>query len=459
MGMKTPTLSLLAAAGLISACGDGPASSPTADTAEVNDLDAALPDAPLPDAPLPDAPVTGDTARLSLAFAGVGPGLVEVDVGDDVPVTCSAACELDLPRGATVTLRAASPSVVAGFAGACVDAAATCAFVLDDDAAVTATFDAAADEAWSRLLDVDQTVRSVDHDGAGNVVLGTTTGLVKLSATGTDVWTRADLPGHARVAPDDSIIVAVDDTRLVKVDSAGVDVWDVATTGLHGCNDESRMARWLAATPAGGVVVFNGGVRQFGPDGVLQWSQATTAFCHLAVAVSPAGVVNVGVENANAESTDLERFAADGTRLATLEQVTGQYWFALDIAADGDLACSAAGHSYVGIYRFDAADAQVGWNEFDTDSGDYVENGVAASADGTTASAVPLDSTAFIDGLQLRRLARDGTLLLTSIRPDVVAYDLDASAAGTIAVGGTFWSSDEASPRGWVTSFAALPAP
>jgi hypothetical protein len=204
------------------------------------------------------------------------------------------------------------------------------------------------------------------------------------------------------------------------------------------------------------VVVYSGAVRQYGPDGALQWTRSTDRFCHLAVGVSLSGVVHVGVENENGESTDLQRFAADGTPLATLEHVTGQYWYSIDIDADGEIASAGAGHSYIGLSRVSAAGADLGYNEFETDSESYVENGIAAGPGGIWTSVIPLDGSSFYEGIVARTLARDGDLRRTLTRSDVIAYDLEHTSDGALAVGGEYYGSEEAPGRGWLTLFEAV---
>ncbi|MBK7539110.1 MAG: hypothetical protein IPI49_27840 [Myxococcales bacterium] len=371
--------------------------------AEVGDLAAALriTAAAAPDLPLDISLVGRGRPRrgLTITFQGAGKGAVRVLTPSKTEV-CRATCTVAVAAGTQVQLLADTPSRWGAFSGACTATEPQCSFTAATVSAVTARFDADPRERLTLLFPEAQ-VLSVDFDAAGNLVVGTSAFVAKLSRQGTELWKRSG-GGQARVGAADAVFVR-SGAALTKLSPAGAMLWTV-TTVEGGCGvTPNLMARTWATMPDGGVaiqgptslVVRNG-------DGTPRFTKAPIGpACRGALTVGSDNRIYTGVENVNADPTDLLVFEGDGTAAPTLESAAPQYHLAL-AARNGRVAIGSSGHSYVSTRTLTARGPDA-----DLTDPDFVDNGIALDDDGDVVSAYTLseDTAFFAAGVVLRRFS------------------------------------------------------
>lgn len=395
---------------------------------------------------------------VTVTLQGAPLGAVRVRVGGTTTV-CRATCTVPAAPGAQVTLKADTPSRFGAFSGDCTSATASCVFTAAPSNAITARFDADPRERLTLLFPGAQ-VQSVDYDSLGNLVIGTSAYVTKVSRTGAELWKRA-LPGQARVGAGNVVLVR-NGATLTKLDAAGATLWSVSTVS-GGCNaNPNAMARTWTTMPDGGVAIqgpsalvvhdANGDVRfTTGPIGPA---------CRGALAVGSDNRIYTGVENISAEPTDLLVFEASGATAPTIENAAPQYHLAL-AARNGRVAVASSGHSRVSLRTLTTLGPYT-----TVDDPDYVEHGVALDDDGEVVSAYALrEDTAFVAaGVAVRRYSPtlqqrwaltkeviDEPLALEITGVTVFDLTLD-DGSGDLALGGRY-----ASPTfdgGWVEIFA-----
>lgn len=400
------------------------------------------------------------TARrgVTVTFQGAGRGAVRVRVAGTTTV-CRATCTVPAAPGAQVALEADTPSRFGAFGGDCTSTTTSCAFTAAQSSAVTARFDADPRERLT-LLFAGAQVRSVDYDSLGNLVIGTSAYVTKVSRSGAELWKRA-LPGEARVGAGNVVLVR-NGATLTKLDAAGTTLWSVSTVS-GGCNaNPNPMARTWTTMPDGGVAIqgpsalvvhdANGDVRfTTGPIGPA---------CRGALAVGSDNRIYTGIENFSAEPTDLLVFEASGAAAPTIENAAPQYHLAL-AARNGRVAVASSGHSRVSLRTLATLGPYT-----DLDDPDYVDHGVALDDDGDVVSAYALrEDTAFVAaGVVVRRYSptlQQRWTLTKEVLDDplaletsgVTVFDLTMDdGSGDLALGGRY-----ASPTfdgGWVEIFA-----
>lgn len=418
-------------------------------------LDEARPDHAL------EVPLLGRaTPRrgVTVTFQGAGSGAVRVRVGSSTTV-CRTTCTVPAMPGALVTLLADTPSRWGAFGGACVSTTSSCTFTTAASSAVTARFEPDPRERLT-LLFAGAQVRSVDYDSLGNLVVGTSAYVTKVSRGGAEVWKRA-LPGQARVGAGNVVFVR-DGATLTKLDAAGTTLWSVSTVD-GGCGaTPNPMARTWAAMPDGGVAIQGPlSLVVHDADGDVRFTSAPIApSCRGALAVGSDNRIYTGIENLSVDPTDLLVFEADGTAAPTLENATPQYHLAL-AARNGRVAVASSGHSDVAVRTLTALGPYT-----DVDDPDFVDHGLALDDDGDVVSAYALreDTSFFAAGVVVRRYSPtfqprwtltkdvlDDPMALETTGVTVFDLTLD-DASGDLALGGRY-----ASPTfdgGWVEIFS-----
>jgi hypothetical protein len=404
---------------------------------------------------------------LVITFAGAALGEVRVErVVDPDTIelkTCTASCRVRGTAGALLRLSAATPSVFGGLTGACTATAPTggCDVTLGTGTqAVTATFNPAPRELWTRLLGTAK-IMSAAYDRAGNLVVAADK-ITKLSPTGATIWQDTLTVCSVAIGPGDTIYGQTA-TELIKLDASGATIWtrplDPHAVGCGLDNDGGYDAydgflHNLAVGPDGAVAIHGRtGVARWDSAGTLTWS-APLAFERYTVAIDPDGVVVAAIESINGESTDLARFAPDGTVLPIQEEISGQYHGMYVIDATGRLLATSSGHSHV-----DALGVSV-----DLLDADFVPNGICAADTGAAWLYEADDNTTFARVWTVDRFLAGNSLAWTYTStpvqsPTIFAsprgtspHDLAGAAEGRIAVVGEFWGTDDQS-RGWITTF------
>jgi hypothetical protein len=390
----------------------------------------------------------GITDPLAIDLAGDAGGEVQV-IGETVSEVCIHDCTLSVPTGETVTLVAITPSTFGGWGGLCSDAYPVCTFTMPASGSVTATFVKDAAEQWTVLLPADSAL-SVDYDAGGDLVVGTTDGLFKLSAAGDPIWSAASLPGVARFGADGDIYVRTGHD-LVKVSTDGDVIWsrDIGT-GTDYCDDDRFRPHSWAASPNGDIALQIGQtLRVFTSDGDVHFAVADIS-SHCAVAIAADGTIYTAIENASADQTALLPFTATGTPLGETEIVGTQRGAGLAIDGLGHIAISVAGFSQVAVNRrllgsaVDFTFSQV------LPQAVFSINGVAADPTGQI-TWIHTNSTKSViyGGFEARRFGPTGTLLWSLIRPayphefyysvfGVEAHDVADDGNGNVAIVGVY---------------------
>lgn len=395
---------------------------------------------------------------VTVTFQGAGRGAVRVRVGTTTTV-CRTTCTVPAVAGAQVALQADTPSRWGAFGGACVSTTPSCVFTAARTSAVSARFDADPRERLTLLLPGAQ-VRSVDYDALGNLVIGTSAYVTKVSRTGAELWKRT-LPGQARVGAADVVFVR-DGSTLTKLDAAGAMVWSV-TTVAGGCGaTPNPMARTWAAMPDGGVAIQGPtSLVVHSADGSVRFTKSPIGpACRGALAVGSDGRIYTGIENPSADPTDLLVFEADGTAAPTLENAAPQYHLAL-AARNGRVAIASSGHSEVSLRTLATLGPYT-----DVDDPDFVDHGVALEDDGDVVSAYALreDTAFFATGVVVRRYSptfQQRWTLTKDVQDDpislettgVTVFDLALDdGSRELALGGRYVSPTF--DGGWVEIFA-----
>lgn len=396
------------------------------------------------------------TRRLTLTVLGTGAGTVQV-ITPTATSVCTQSCVVPLRTGVEIRLKANTPSTWSGFAGACASSSTDCTFTPSGNAAVTAQFDKDPRERLTLLFPATP-VLSVDYDTAGNLLVGTTVAVIKLAPSGLEIW-RRPYAGEARVGADDHVFVR-SNAGLVKLKSAGDVQWTTAVV-TGSCDFRNLMARSWAAMPDGGIA-FQGpaSLVVYNSDGSQRFTSSPIGpNCRGALAVDADNKIYTGVENVNAESTDLRVYDGNGSFLELLENVISQYRFAI-ASSQRKIAMSSSGHSFINVKLL----AQGGVSNR-VDDPDFVENGVAIDDDGDVVSAYRhSEMSSFASGVVIRRhtpsfalrwsltkTVDDNPITLETTGVTPVDLDMD-DVSGDAAIGGTYVSPTF--DGGWVEIFA-----
>lgn len=383
-----------------------------------------------------------DQVTFAVDFTGDGSGEVAIrSYVDFTTVVCAASCSTTVPYGA-VELQAATADRFDGFSAPCPAASYECS-VPAGTASVTVTF---ARELGQVDLIVDGAVLSVDYDGAGDLVVGTTASVTKLSPSLAVVWTAA-IPGVARVDDAGEVFVLGAD-GLHALDANGTERW-------HGGAGWTPVARHLGHTfapmPGGGVVVDrDGALELWNGGGSIVATPVLGAPDYHAIAVDSSGHIFAAVMDlTDRESTDLEVFDPSGVRLPDFGNLVPEYVPAMRVDSSDHVVASCSGHSHLWVRRVDLAGAEDFLDTTTIDDGDFMANGVAADGANDVVSLRSWDEyTAPAEGMLLRKLSPIGSVVWSLARPGfagvdwgpfgLAIVDVAASADGHVAVGGRY---------------------
>ena len=409
-----------------------------------------------------DGPV--DAMRLGIRFAGDASGqVVVISPPSHTPIAvCEASCSVPLTPGESIELIAVTPSTFGGWGGICTGSSPVCSFTPSGSVVARSTFTRAPAEEWTLLL--PDRALSADFDPAGDLVVGTTGGVHKVSATGAPIWFQGAVAGRARVDPSGDVF-AVAGQELSKLSGVDGAVLWTRDLGPGGCVEPPRMGHTFETAPGGDVAVQHGStLRVFDGAGNERWSAPVPA-SRCVVAVNSEGVIHSGSEDPESfEPTILTRFTADGVRLPDSAEVTPQYQFAMAFDPDDFLLASSAGHSHVDLLRW-SPEYEPGYHQsFDNADPDFVDNGVAADATGHAIWAfASSENDDPLEGVVAHWIDPGGTIQSTVIKSSfdendwtfgVQAYDV-AAGDGTFVLAGEFGGAfDDPIPvRGWVQAY------
>jgi hypothetical protein len=384
------------------------------------------------------ATVQLDRVSFSVEILGNGYGEVVIDDLSETFV-CSASCTVSVPYG-DLWVYASTPATISGWSAPCQTASDACG-VPAGTSSVSVTFTTDPDE---QDLFFDGDVYSVDYDDAGELVVGTSTGVTKLSAALAPLWTVA-IPGEARVDHDGNVFVWSTD-GLHALDADGNPRW---TAGTGTTVTFPHSGHTIVTTPSGGVVLDRGGSLEIrDANGGLVASPALSAYDNHALAVRSNGDILAAVEDPDADDTDAETFAADGTQLAGPVKVVGGYACAFAVDADDAFVASGTGHTRLWVHRLDASGTQTFYDVTVTPDADYMFNAVATDGVGNVWSLrASNETTDPSSGFLLRALSPAGTLLSSRERPGSqgrfgpignAIFDLAVSSSGRAAIGGVY---------------------
>ena len=288
------------------------------------------------------------SGQLDVTFAGDAPGELQVtdDYTGEILATCFASCSVPVDPGDRIEIQAVTPSTFGGFAGACTGTSVPCKFTATAGLnSVTAAFNKDPHERWTRLLPGDQ-LQSVGYDSAGNLLVGSGTRLIKLSPTGSTLWTQTRSAAVFAIGPGDTIYIHAG-TALVKLASDGSELWTRPTdTNTNTCARSHIQALRCIAVGADGAVAIHGtGVGRWDAAGTPTWSKPVS-FGTNGIGIDLQGVVVVAVESLETMSA-LRFAAADGAALSPLQDVTPSYRGMLSIDPGGRLLTCSALRDYV----------------------------------------------------------------------------------------------------------------
>jgi hypothetical protein len=379
-------------------------------------------------------------------FAGDAPGEVSITQADQAsgPIaTCAASCTALVKAGEDVWVTAATSASFVDWSAPCSGMGQFCDAPAGT-ASVTVTFDGESGE--QDLYVGTGIVYSADYDSTGDLVVGTSDGVVALSPSLVTLWT-APFAGEARLDAAGEVFVLAD--QLYKLDATGHVLWAHASAAPPAT--APRMGHIFAPTPAGGVVVDVGGMLEiWTPDGTLIATPVLGAVDHQSVAVDSTGVIYAGVEDADAESTDLEVFSPTGARLPDFGRIAIEYRFALAIDASDTLVGGSSGFGKVDVHRVGVNHTEAFWNIVSSSDPAYVPNAVATDATGDVVSEYAYSEESLpVEGMVLRKLSPSGTIVSSISRPGfhtaldgpwgLQVFDVAASPAGHIAVVGRYF--------------------
>lgn len=403
------------------------------------------------------------TPSLRIAFTGGGQG--EVSVFDDdtfnTVATCRASCTVPATAGGHLTITGATPQVFGGLSGACTSATNNCSVTIGAGrSTVTATFSKAPGEVFTKLFD-DGSIKSAAFDGAGRLVVASSTLLTKLGATGGQVWQVPVAACNLATGPQNTIY-AQTATSIVKLSAAGATLWtQPLDANSQGCgHDDLHFDGFVHDVAVGkdGAVVVHGaaGLTKWDKNGVLAWSIAASADGNQAVGIDPHGVISITADDpVSAEPRVLRQFAPDGTEVTVPDtRVAPQSDAMFVIDPVGRFLITSSGHNHT-----DALGQSVRIAGFGA-----APSGIAAAS----SDAVWLYDDGDLDFLSrkwtMNRYHADGSLASTYTSQQgsspgnqndlgTIPGDLVGALDGRVAVVGAFNARDSFF-RSWVTVFA-----
>ena len=393
---------------------------PVADAA----IDAAAPDAAVDaavDAATPDAPPDGPpgTVAVRITFAGPAPGFVllhrEGPGPDDFgSAQCTSSCTTFVPIGANVTALGYTPSTFGGWSGDCTSHAdQTCTFgPVVTDRVVTVTFNR--DEHEVGTLLPSRGVAGIAIAPDGDVLIGDSTGVTKISPTGTVAWTTPIAGGARDLATDDAgDVVGAGGPGLFALSPTGALRW-TRPVSIGADHAFGSLNSAVAVSPDGTVIaVQSGGVRVLDGNGNDRF--AVTAQLAGRIAVASDGTVAFPVPGFP-EQVDVRRFTATGTELTTFSPLPGRFDAALAYDALGFLYADTSGHGGATVSRTTPAGGTVFEQDDRTNATGGVSTGVGADSS-SNLIAVRWSADGTISGLRLDIFSPTGTRIFTHDKP------------------------------------------
>ena len=395
-------------------------------TAPGSGIDAPFPDASVDAAPIPvdaapDAPPEGPpgTKAIRITFAGLSPGFVLLHLEGPGPndfssARCTSSCTTFALIGANVTALGYTPSTFGGWSGDCTpNADQTCAFgTVVADRAATVTFSHDEHEVGTLLPSLSVAGIAIAPDG--DVLIGDSTGVTKMSPTGTVAWTTPIAGGARDLATDDAgNVLGAGGPGLFALSPAGALRWTrPVSIGANHSNGSMNSA--VAVSPDGTVIaVQSGGVRVLDGNGNDRF--AVTAQLAGSVAVGPDGTVAFPVAGPP-EQVDVRRFIATGTELTTFSPLAGRFDAALAYDARGFLFADTSGHGGATVSLTTPAGSTVFSQDDRTDAFAGVSTGVGADSS-RNLIAVRWFADATIPGLRLDIFSPTGARIFTHDKP------------------------------------------
>lgn len=348
------------------------------------------------------------TATIALSFAGTGAGDARVRGADGAVVAnCYSTCTIPVNVDEPYVVEASTWSQFSGFSSNCPMAGpGTCEVTTTaGTTTVTVTFDKRAGERFTRFLPGLPTAVELDSDG--NVIVLTNDRLIKLSPTGTTLWSMPFEAVQLDTGPQASIYVVGTQNSfsgLVKLDGDGVVQWKAPiVSGYTGGDNVSIFARSLATAPDGAVVSLGPrGVMRWDRKGAVAWTKELGFATVGGIGVKPDGTVVVGRRSGDEGSPTVtgEQFAgADGSPLSSLGTIGREWRGELAVDSAGEVAMHNAGVNVVD-FRWRAHMSH------DTADGPLLETGTCVIGAGP---AVHVTNRKNNGGWSLGRIAADGS--------------------------------------------------
>jgi hypothetical protein len=373
-----------------------------------------------------------DEATFALTITGDGLGEVQISQPmHGVVAICNASCTVPVALDDGLTLIAATPDNFGTFSAPCTAGFFACELPAGS-ASATADFHAASNERDVFPLATAGIVYSVDFTAAGELVLGTSQGVLALDASFVIRWT-SPLVGVARVASDGGVFV-ITPTDIDKLDAGGALLWTrLGGFPLPDATLKTASGHPFAATPSGGIAVARG---TSGFD-IVDAAGATIASPALdgragCLATGTDGSIYVGT--IFGDIAYLHAFAADGTPQPDFQYFGNANDCALAVGTNQlaiTQASQLAAYMFVARYGLDRS-FENGLSTRDVFHLDHANTGVALDAADDTFwfHAVTPEFTVPFTGLDLVKLTSAGTIEWSIDRPAFTSYFNDSSATG-----------------------------
>jgi hypothetical protein len=311
------------------------------------DPTCALPDG---DSVTLDARFEVISPTVTVTIAGPGRGYVLVSAGGLV-TTCTHSCTRPLYPLDAVALYAFTPSTFTGWTGACTGSTRACDLgSIDDDLAVTATFDRDEHEVATVLPRAPAIGLALAPDG--DVVVADADGVTRLHPDGTVAWTTPIAGGASDLATDTAgDVFGRSGSGLFALSAAGAPTWTrtFAAVGVAHLSMESS----VAASPDGTViaVLTSDGAHVVDDHGDDRF--VATGLSAEGVAVAPDGTVGIAIPStAYPEQVEVVRYSAAGAALVALDPLPGDYDVSIEYDSASDLCAAVTGFGGALVSRF-----------------------------------------------------------------------------------------------------------
>jgi hypothetical protein len=394
------------------------------------------------------------TSSIDITFAGGATGEIQISAGS-AQATCFSSCSVPAQPGDQIIISAATPSDFTGWGGACSGTPnlnyCTIASAPAGSTAVTATFDHAAKQLWTRLPFSGERVVGAAFDGSDDLVAVTFVHVIKLDPSGGTMWMRSMAASGVATAADGSIYV-VTSSALVKLDAGGTTLWSAPLdANSTGCGPDYVGVHCVAVGADDGIVVHGAnGVAKYASDGTMVWSVPVANSYNVSVAVESTGVVVVGVmSEIGSDGMDaLLLAAADGSVVTRFDDANVVYHGTFAVDAADHILGSSSGFSSVCLRETLATGAFGFTNCIDVPVASFVENSLAIAGTGDIAWLHYDDDVEMPTQFTLQRLNATATETWSLHRHETfedlgipvgtTALEVVASPSGRIALVGEY---------------------